>query len=199
MSCAFRVVNFYVQCLVFFVVPQTAKSTMQTARTYGGKAAKIVVLPITHIAGKMHRAAERSVYTETDSEYAAQMDKAQKDGTDLAAQATLNFVTFQMKTVPYRVVKLGDELQELASLRPLWKSLEQDPTGGSFGRLKSIVYFARVVTRLFFVYMLFLCLGRGSIWPLRGPNSPFAKENIVYLREKKPDPNELPQLVYYRD
>ena len=172
---------------------------MEPAKKYSVKAAKIVVSPITAIAGKMHRAAERSVYTETDSEYAQQMNTAQENGSDIAANATVCYINFQLKTLPYRVVKLGDELKELATLRPMYASMEKDAGGGSFGRMKTLIWCARFVTRLLFAYMFFLCLGRGSIWPLRSPTSPFAKENIGMLRGKKPDPNELPQHVFYRD
>lgn len=147
---------------------------------HGAKAFRLLVSPVVAIARSVHRKAQASVFMETETDFAKVMNNHQEAGTDMMGLQTQSYIHLWLKSWPYRIVRLGHELDELKTGRPFreWWS------GTFFDKMKTTIVFMRFMTRLLFVYCFFYILSRGSWWPLPEPDSPFHKGNLYKFDEK---------------
>ena len=119
--------------------------------------------PVVKLGSVLHAGAIKRTGRYTD-EFAQNMARHNVEGTDMAATMTNQFINNQVKMVPYRVERAGDELKYIMSGQYCKK----------FG-LTDLVVELRFISRLFFLFMTFCILGRKSIYPLIGPDSQFAE------------------------
>jgi hypothetical protein len=129
-------------------------------------AAKTVVSPVTMAAGAVHQFAAKKVAF-TEGELADKISQHKAQGTDLASTATKDFITLQLRSIPYRTERLADELTTLTGnngqyIRDWRKN----------ANYKDYIVAVRFLIRLVALFMLGKMMCRGSMLPLIEPTSP---------------------------
>lgn len=132
------------------------------------KACKLAATPVTKLGNAvLANSVKRLKFA--DGEFATQVSQHKAAGTDLAAQASRDFVTLQFKLIPYRIERFYQETCYFASGQWL-KTIDASQW------YKYAIFEIRFVLRLFVCYMLFVLLGRRSIYPPLTPTSPFLEQ-----------------------
>jgi hypothetical protein len=95
------------------------------------------------------------------------IDVHNASGADLTASVWKEYVSWQRKLVSYRYAKLQEELHEVTSGKAF-----------SFGNMsyKEYIIGLRVITKCIAIFLMFTMLGRGTVFPLLEPTSPFLKQ-----------------------
>lgn len=88
-------------------------------------------------------------------------------GTDLTASVWQEYVAWQRKLVSQRYSKLQEEVNEITSGKAF-----------SLGNMtyKEYIIGLRVITKCIAIFLVFTMLGRGTVFPLLEPTSPFMKQ-----------------------
>lgn len=123
---------------------------------------KVIATPFVSVGGVIRRAALRSMAIE-EGQLADLYVRHDAAGTDLAATSTTSYINLQIRLLPYRVVRLGDEISEFSVN---WR--QNIPNAD----LKGFVVTLRFAIRLMAAFMLGLMMSRQSVLPLIEPTSP---------------------------
>lgn len=104
-----------------------------------------------------------------------QIDSHNASGEDLCAGVWKEYFTWQRELISYRKEKLLDELTLLKSGKVSFATLTY----------KDVIIALRVMTKYLFILLIFTILGRGTVFPLLLPTSPFLEEVALWQPNHK--------------
>ncbi|KAF8303189.1 hypothetical protein TcYC6_0041960 [Trypanosoma cruzi] len=87
-------------------------------------------------------------------------------GEDLCASVWHEYWSYQKALLPYRKTRLLSELSYMARGKISLASMG----------VKDIILFSRVLTKCLFLFIIFVIIGRRSVFPSLEPNSVFVQE-----------------------
>lgn len=129
------------------------------------RVAKVAVSPVVSVANVIVTSASKRLKV-ADDDFSKKIAFNRSQGTDLAAATTHKFIAMQFKLIPYRIVRLQEELAYAATLEPI-KNLDLSEW------YKIVIFELRFLIRLVFAFMAFVVLGRRSFYPPVPPTSKF--------------------------
>jgi hypothetical protein len=127
--------------------------------------AKLTATPVTKVSAIIYKNAVKR-NKDMPADFQEEAAKHHAAGTDFASTTTANFIAMQFKLVPYRIERLGFELDYAWNNCCNFKNYTW----------KDWVVEFRFFVRLLFLYMATILMGRQSVMPLLEPNSPFCEQ-----------------------
>lgn len=142
--------------------------------------AKPITVPVAACVGRVAR---------MDEPLKRHIDAAEATGDDVCAQVWREYVSWQVKLLPYRWHKLQMELDQLTSGKMPISELT----------FSDFILFAKFATTCLFLFLVGVMVGRRSVFPSIQPGSPFTEEIVKnwHVNQINALPNDPRESIHF--
>ena len=119
----------------------------------------------------IHKNAVRKVAAMAPSPLQRQVEVHESSGEDLCVKAAKEYFSWQYQLLPYRTQRAVEE----------WNYIRQGGISLATATFRDYLLLLRFLTKMLCIFIASVMLGRNSIFPPLGPNSPLFEANEVNI------------------